>query len=182
VKIYTKTGDSGTTGLLGSGRVSKDDLRIEAFGTIDELNAALGLARALGIDPSADAVAAALQDELFVVGSALADPDPAGPFHAAINAEHVRVLEERIDALEAELTPLAQFILPGGSAAAAQLHQARTICRRAERRVVTLGQRPGEHVAPVVLVYLNRLADLLFVLARAVNRRAGVADIPWRGL
>src|SRR3954463_3614253 len=106
LKIYTKSGDGGLTGLLGSRRVPKDDLRIEAYGTIDELNAALGLARALGLDPGADAVAGRLQDELFAVGSARADPDPAGPFHAVITADHVRRLEGWIDAMEAELTPL----------------------------------------------------------------------------
>jgi cob(I)alamin adenosyltransferase len=181
LKIYTKAGDDGMTGLLGSRRVPKDDARIDAYGTIDELNAALGLARAHGLDGGADALVGQLQDELFVVGSALADPDPAGPFHAAIAPEHAERLEARIDALEAELAPLRRFILPGGVPASAQLHVARTICRRAERLVVRLGQNPGESVPRPLLVYLNRLGDLLFVLARAVNRRAGVDDIPWGG-
>ena len=182
MKIYTKTGDDGMTGLLGSRRVSKDDLRIEAYGTIDELNAALGLARAQSLDAGTDAVLGQLQDELFAVGSALADPDPGGPFHEAINVAHVRRLEEQIDILESELSPLTRFILPGGAPASAQVHLARTICRRAERLVVKLGQQPGEHVAGPLLVYLNRLSDLLFVLARVVNHRAGVSDIPWSGL
>jgi cob(I)alamin adenosyltransferase len=180
-KIYTKTGDQGTTGLLGSGRVSKDDLRIEAYGTIDELNAALGVARASALDSSSDDLVARIQDELFAVGAALADPDPAGPFHSAITQCHVTRVEETIDALTAELPPLSQFILPGGAPAAAQIHLARTVCRRAERLVVSLMRRPGEDVPASILVYLNRLSDLLFVLARAVNQRNGVADVPWRG-
>src|SRR5690349_16122067 len=130
-KIYTRTGDDGTTGLLGSRRVPKDDLRIEAYGTIDELNAALGVARAVGLDPADDALLAQVQDELFAVGSALADPNPSGPFHGVIGDEHVHRAEEMIDALEAELPPLSQFILPGGAPGAAQIHLARTICRRA---------------------------------------------------
>jgi len=182
VKIYTKTGDDGTTGLLGSRRVRKDDLRIEAYGTIDELNAVLGIARAGEPDPETDALLAHFQDELFALGSALADPDPNGPFHATFSAEHASRLEGRIDALEAELPRLTRFILPGGSPCAAQLHLARTVCRRAERLVVKLAHEPGEDVPDAVLVYLNRLSDALFVVARVVNLRAGLADIPWRGL
>jgi cob(I)alamin adenosyltransferase len=181
VKIYTRAGDDGRTGLLGPGRVPKDDARIEAYGTIDELNAVLGVARAQGLAPEDDALVGQLQDELFAVGAALADPDPSGPFHATITPEHVERLERRIDALEADLPPLTQFILPGGSPAASQIHLARTVCRRAERRVVALGHRPGEHVPGAIVIYLNRLSDLLFVLSRAVNRRAGVADVPWSG-
>ena len=182
MQIYTKTGDDGTTGLLGAGRVSKDDIRVEAYGTVDELNAALGVARAHGLDPDADALVARLQDELFVLGSALADPAPDGPFHSAITAEHVERLESAIDGLEDELEPLTQFILPGGTPAAAQIHLARTVCRRAERLAVTLARQPGQDVPAIVIVYLNRLSDLLFVLARAVNHRAGVADILWKGI
>jgi cob(I)alamin adenosyltransferase len=181
-KIYTKTGDDGTTGLLSDRRVPKDDLRIEAYGTVDELNAALGLARAFGPDPAADALLARLQDDLFAVGSALADPNPDGPFHGAIGPDHVKHLEGTIDAMEAELPPLTHFILPGGSLPAAQLHVARTISRRAERLVVKLLRQPGEDVPVPLLVYLNRISDLLFVLARAVNHRGGVADVVWKGL
>ena len=180
--IYTKTGDEGTTGLLGSGRVRKDALRIEAFGTVDELNAALGVVRSQPLDPESDAFLARVQDELFVVGSALADPDPNGRFQAAITSDHVTALEQQIDRMESQLPGLTAFILPGGTPAAAQLHFARTVCRRAERLVVSLGQHPGEHVAPTLLVYLNRLSDTLFVVARLVNHREGVADVPWRGL
>jgi len=182
VKIYTKTGDEGLTGLLGKGRVPKDDIRIEAYGTIDELNAELGMARAFGLDSHADRLVAQLQDELFVVGSALADPSPEGRFHHAINDDHVARLETTIDGLETELEPLVQFILPGGTPPAAALHLARTVCRRAERLIVRLAHLPGEDVPRPLLVYLNRLSDLLFVLARVVNRRAGAQDTVWKGM
>jgi cob(I)alamin adenosyltransferase len=182
VRIYTKTGDDGSTGLLGPGRVSKDDIRVEVYGIVDELNATLGVARAHGLDPGSDALVSRLQEELFVLGSALADPSPGGPFHHAITARHVEGLESAIDRLEEDLEPLNQFILPGGSPAAARLHLARTVCRRAERSAVTLARQPGQDVPAVLIVYLNRLSDLLFVLARTVNRRAGVADIQWKGL
>ncbi len=181
MKIYTKAGDSGLTGLLGPGRFAKDDPRIEAYGAVDELNAAVGVARAAGPDPDADARLARVQADLFVVGSALADPDPSGPFHLAVKPGHATVLEDWIDELEATLEPLRQFILPGGTPAAAAIHLARTVCRRAERQVVRLAHRSGESVPAEVLVYLNRLSDFLFVLARAVNHRAGVADVPWVG-
>jgi cob(I)alamin adenosyltransferase len=183
VKIYTKTGDDGTTGLLGAGRVGKDDPRIEAYGTVDELNAVLGLARATGgLDSEADSLVARLQDDLFAVGAALADPDPKGRFHNAVGEGLAARLEAEIDRLEAELPTLTRFILPGGSPAASQLHLARTICRRAERQVVRLGRQPGVDVPVHLLAYRNRLSDLLFVLARAVNHRSGVADVPWTGL
>jgi cob(I)alamin adenosyltransferase len=182
VRIYTKTGDDGSTGLLGAGRVSKDNLRVEVYGTVDELNAALGMARAHGLDADADSFVGRLQDELFILGSALADPSPDGRFHRAIASTHVEGLESAIDRIEEELSPLAHFILPGGCAAAAQIHLARAVCRRAERLAVALSHTPGEDVPTVVVIYLNRLSDLLFVLARAVNRRAGVADILWKGL
>src|SRR5262249_38584990 len=143
VGIYTKTGDDGLTGLLGSGRVPKDDARVEVYGTVDERNAPLGVARAHGLDRDADRLVAMLQDELFVVGSALADPSPQGPFHHAITGEHVDRLEAAIDGLEVELEPLTQFILPGGTPPAAQLHLARTVCRRAERLAVRLSRQAG---------------------------------------
>ena len=161
--------------------MSKDDVRVDAYGTVDELNAALGVARALGLDSQADGLVATLQDELFVVGSALADPSPQGPFHHAITSQHVQRLESSIDRLEEELEPLTEFILPGGVLPSAQLHLARTIGRRAERLVVKLSRQPGEDVPRDLIVYLNRLSDLLFVLARAVNRRAGGSDVLWKG-
>jgi len=179
VKIYTKTGDAGTTGILGSRRLRKDDARIEAYGTVDELNAALGVARACGLEATEDALAARFQDELFTLGAALADPDPEGPFHNQITDAHVEALEKAIDERVAELAPQRSFILPGGSPGAAQLHLARTICRRAERLVVHLANLPDEHVPTPLLIYLNRLSDLLFVMARTVNHHAGVPDVPW---
>ena len=182
MKIYTKTGDDGITGLLGNRRVPKDDIRIEAYGTVDELNAVLGLARAHGLDPASDKRVAQIQDELFAVGSALADPDPMGRYHNAIRPEHASRLEAIIDALESELKPLSSFILPGGCLGAAEFHLARTVCRRAERLVVRLARQPGGEVSGALIIYLNRLSDLLFVMARFENQRAGVADIPWKGL
>jgi cob(I)alamin adenosyltransferase len=182
VRIYTKAGDDGMTGLLGSGRVPKDDPRIEAYGTIDELNAVLGLARAQGLGPAADGLVAQLQNDLFVVGSALADFSPKGPFHNAVTGLHVEQLETAIDAMETELAPLVQFILPGGTLAAAQIHLARTVCRRAERLIVRLSLLPDQDVPKPLIAYLNRLSDLLFVLARAVNHRAGISDTLWKGI
>ncbi len=182
MRIYTKTGDDGTTGFLGNRRVPKDDLRIEAYGTIDELNSVLGVARAHGMDRQLDELLARLQDELFALGSALADPLPQGPFHNVITDAHVAALEETIDELEAELSPLRQFILPGGALPAGQVHLARTVCRRAERLVVRLSHVQDEHVPKSLIVYLNRLSDLLFVLARVLNHRAGIADVVWKGL
>jgi cob(I)alamin adenosyltransferase len=182
LKIYTKTGDDGTTGLLGRGRVEKDNPRIDAYGTIDELNAALGVARATALPGDLDELVGRIQNDLFVVGSALADPDPNGRYFTALGDERIEAIEKAIDRFEAELLPLNQFILPGGSPPAAQFHLARTICRRAERAIVHLGRQPDEPVSTSVVVYVNRLSDLLFVLARTANFRAGVADVAWEGL
>jgi cob(I)alamin adenosyltransferase len=182
MKIYTKTGDDGSTGLLGPGRVAKNSARIDAYGTVDELNAAIGVARASGLDGRADAILAAVQEDLFAVGAALADPDPSGRFHNAVSADRAGRLEQEIDAMEARLQPLTAFILPGGTPAAAHVHLARTVCRRAERLVISLATTAGEHVPHDLIVYLNRLSDHLFVLARAMNATAGIADVPWTGL
>lgn len=179
MKIYTKTGDEGTTGILGSKRLRKDDARIEAYGTVDELNAALGVSRAHALEASEDQLAAQIQDDLFTLGAALADPSPHGKFHNLITDDHVAALEKAIDDRTAILAPMRSFILPGGTPAAAQLHLARTVCRRAERLVVHLANIPEEHVPSPLLIYLNRLSDLLFVMARTVNHHAGVADVPW---
>lgn len=176
MKIYTKTGDQGETGLFGGGRVSKDSLRVNAYGEVDELNAVLGVARAIGLDTRLDALLARIQAELFVVGADLATPGEA-KYIPRMNAERVALLEQEIDQFEQELEPLKQFILPGGALVAAQLHLARTVCRRAERGVVTLAAH--EAVNPHVLVYLNRLSDWLFTLARVANARTGVPDVPW---
>lgn len=182
MKIYTKTGDDGATGLFGGDRVPKTDARVRAYGEVDELNAVLGLARsALPAGDGMADVLQSIQSELFDVGAELATtPSRAAKGDVPLIAEaDVQRLERTIDAYEERLAPLASFILPGGSAAAAQLHVARTVCRRAERAVVALG---GEGpVRGEVLRYLNRLSDLLFVLAREANRAAGVDDVPWIG-
>jgi cob(I)alamin adenosyltransferase len=176
MKIYTKTGDGGETGLFGGQRVPKDSLRVHAYGTADECNAALGVARAAGLDTALDVLLAQVQNQLFVVGADLATPGESKHI-PRVGEPEVAFLEQAIDALESELPPLRQFILPGGTPGAAQLHLARTICRRAERWVVSLAQ--AEAINPQVLVYLNRLSDFLFVAARAANARAGAADEPW---
>lgn len=180
MKIYTRTGDSGSTGLFAGPRVSKDDDRIEAYGTVDELNAGLGLVRASGIDPSTDAQLQLIQSHLFSVGAELATPDPDAHQLRLIGQPHVLQLEQWIDEHEAALPPLRHFILPTGSPAASALHLARNICRRAERRVVTLVRRHETNVSEDLLRYLNRLSDYLFVLARRMNQLAGVADCAWQ--
>lgn len=180
MKIYTRTGDTGQTGLLGGGRVSKHSLRIEAYGTVDELNAMLGMVRAEKPPARIDQIVEHVQNELFVVGAALATPSPEGAHYGALEDHHILRLEEMIDLCEADLAPLRQFVLPGGSPAAAALHVARAVCRRAERRVVEL-TAAGENVSPKIVVYLNRLSDLLFVLARAANAHDGIADVAWKG-
>jgi cob(I)alamin adenosyltransferase len=179
VKIYTKTGDSGETSLFDSSRVSKADARVDAYGEVDELNACLGAARAAGLDDDLAAAVEAIQRELFAVGARLADPSArisARVTKAAIGDPEITRLETIIDRLETELPPLRRFILPGGSSSGALLHLARTVCRRAERRVVGLG---AGAVDAAVIVYLNRLSDLLFVMARAANHRAGVPETEW---
>lgn len=180
MKIYTKTGDRGDTGLFGGPRVSKDAPRIEAYGTVDELNSVLGLARTLLESGEVDALIERIQNELFSLGAQLATPNPSAHQTALIGPTQIAALEGAIDHYEAGLEPLRQFILPGGTPAAAQLHLARTVCRRAERRLVTLVAASAEPIAEELVIYLNRLSDLLFVLARAVNRAAGQADVPWQ--
>ena len=175
MKIYTKTGDDGETGLWGGQRVSKDSLRVQAYGTVDECNAALGVAR-LANDTVLDPLLAQVQSQLFVVGADLATPAEAANIPRVSESE-IAFLEAAIDQLEGMLTPLRQFILPGGSPAAAHLHLARVICRRAERCVVSLAHE--EAINPQVLTYLNRLSDFLFVAARSANQHAGLDDVPW---
>jgi cob(I)alamin adenosyltransferase len=176
MKIYTRTGDDGTTGLWGGLRVPKDSLRVQAYGTVDECNAVLGVARASGLDPELDILIAGIQDQLFVVGADLATPGESATI-PRIGSDEVLALEEAIDSLETRLAPLRQFILPGGNPAAAQLHFARTVCRRAERWTISLANE--EPMNEQVLKYLNRLSDFLFTAARAANAHAGIADIPW---
>ncbi len=180
MKIYTKTGDDGQTGLYGGGRVSKDDARIEAYGTVDELNALLGMARTEPLPSQIDQLLRQIQNALFDVGAELATRDPAARRTTTLGDRQIEALEKSIDDFEATLAPLRQFILPGGTSGAAALHLARTVCRRAERRVVSLAAVPHEHVSAALMVYLNRLSDLLFVLARATNNAEGVPDIPWQ--
>ena len=178
-KIYTRTGDTGDTHLIG-GRTSKDSARIEAIGTIDELNAALGLARAMRGSPRSAALIEKIQRELFSLGSELARGKDAATIPtravAQISAAHVQQMEQEIDALTADLLPLKNFVLPGGSERAARLHLARAICRRAERRVVAI----KEQVRPEILRYLNRLADLLFTMARLENHSVGQRELEWK--
>jgi len=182
VKIYTRRGDSGETDLFGGSRVSKDALRIEAYGTIDELNAAVGFCAATTpADDIRDALTP-IQSQLFDLGASLAAPDAANRAKSGTpetDSEDVDALEAQINSLEAELEPLKSFILPGGTPASAALHVARTVCRRAERCMVALHRT--EPLSPVALAYVNRLSDLLFVMARVENRRAGQPDVEWKG-
>jgi len=181
LKIYTKTGDGGETGLFGGGRVPKDDRRVAAYGEVDELNAALGLALALEPRAFARDLLELVQRDLFTIGAELASPDPAKLVKALpgprLGDARVEALEDAIDRAEATLAPLKNFILPGGSSKAAALQLGRAVCRRAERAVVTLSREAA--VSPAILKYVNRLSDLLFVLARAANAAAGLSDVPW---
>jgi cob(I)alamin adenosyltransferase len=178
VKIYTRTGDDGSTGLLGPHRVLKCDERVEAFGSVDELNAALGVVRALDHERWLEPGLGAIQAQLFQLGAELATSDEAMLSKLVRLAEaEVAALEGWIDRCESELPALTSFVLPGGTALGASLHLARTVCRRAERRVVALAA--AQQIEPRLTRYLNRLADLLFVLARWTNRRAGASETPW---
>ncbi len=173
VKIYTRTGDKGETSLFGGARVPKDDPRIDAYGTVDELNAFIGVARASWPDAPFDAQLASVQRDLFDIGAQLASPGK-DRYHGA-SPSRVTELEHAIDAMETELPPLKNFVLPGGTPTAAYLHASRTICRRAERLVVALGDEESKNS----IVYLNRLSDYLFVAARFANHRKGVPDVAW---
>ena len=179
MRIYTKTGDSGETSLFDNTRVSKSDVRVDAYGEVDELNANLGVVCASGVDADLASEIETIQKELFAIGARLADPRSRiaeRVTKAAIQHADIERLERLIDALESEVPPLRRFILPGGSTSGALLHQARTVCRRVERRVVALGT---DGVDPLVVIYLNRLSDLLFVMARAANHRAGLPEVEW---
>jgi cob(I)alamin adenosyltransferase len=181
MKIYTKTGDAGTTGLFGGGRVSKDDSRVAAYGDVDELNSAIGVVRATAPTDFSDDLLASIQRDLFSIGGHLATPDPDKVRKALARAElseaRVELFERAIDEADGELPPLRAFVLPAGTAKAAALHLARTVCRRAERNVVHLSQTAD--VPALFLVYLNRLSDLLFTLARLANHRDGRGDVTW---
>jgi cob(I)alamin adenosyltransferase len=179
VKIYTRTGDDGDTGLFDGSRVAKSDARVAAYGDVDELNAWLGLARVDVVDHQLSDMIEAVQRDLFALGARLADPARKiadRVTKAVVTAEDISRLENWIDELEAELPPLRRFVLAGGSRAGASLHVARTICRRAERAMVSLGRDAYE---PELLVYVNRLSDLLFVMARTANQRAGAVEREW---
>jgi cob(I)alamin adenosyltransferase len=179
VKLYTKTGDGGTTGLFGGGRVPKASARVEAYGTVDEANAAIGVARATPLDGGIDVVLARVQEDLFTIGAELACvPGKEGKLGMSlIAAEDIARLEGAIDVADAACEPLKSFVLPGGSPQAAALHVARTVARRAERAVLAMTDAPAR---ADVVVYLNRLSDLLFALARHSNVVAGVPDVPWK--
>lgn len=172
-KISTRTGDDGTTGLANKARVSKDDARVEAIGAVDELNSALGALLAEPLPEDIRVCLTGVQHDLFDLGGEL-----SLPAHAVMNDAHVSRLDQLLERYNASLPPLKDFILPGGTRAAALAHVARVTCRRAERRIVTLAR--GESVPRVVLQYVNRLSDLLFVLSRALNRHAGTSDVLWQ--
>ena len=181
MKIYTRAGDEGATALFGGGKVGKDHPRVEAYGDVDELNASLGLARSIDMMPRIDEVLVPVQRDLFAIGALLATPDHEKMKEqlskARIDEQRIEELERAIDACEAELDPLTSFIIPGGTPKAAALHVARTVCRRAERRVVHLTAEID--LPATVVVYLNRLSDLLFMLARVANKRAGAGEVTW---
>jgi cob(I)alamin adenosyltransferase len=183
VKIYTRTGDNGETGLFDGTRVPKSDPRVATYGDVDELNAWLGLARASLEDAQLVEMIERIQRDLFAIGARLADPGhriAERVTKAAVSTDDIARLEQWIDTLEASLPPLRRFILAGGSVAGATLHVTRTVCRRAERAMVALGQAGGrEAFEPELLTYVNRLSDLVFVMARAANHRAGIADLEW---
>ncbi|MHB8577051.1 MAG: cob(I)yrinic acid a,c-diamide adenosyltransferase [Dehalococcoidia bacterium] len=178
MKIYTKTGDQGETGLFAGGRVPKDDPRVDAYGCVDELNAVVGMARTQLADAEPSGALHRIESELFCLGADLATPlDAKADWIVRMDEGMVSRLEAEIDRFEEELEPLRQFILPGGSPAGATLHFARTVCRRAERRTVSLAR--AEQLNDAALRYLNRLSDWLFVAARLVNRRSGQVEEPW---
>ncbi len=178
MKIYTKTGDSGETSLFGGQRVSKNHSRIDAYGTVDELNSVIGLARTADPNPVIDAILGRIQSELFVLGADLATPPEKNAQIDRIGQDHVQKLEEDIDQLEQNLNPLKSFILPGGSPGAAYLHLARTVCRRAER--TSFSCRQSEIISDEALFFLNRLSDLLFVMARYQNKSKNIKDVVWK--
>jgi cob(I)alamin adenosyltransferase len=181
MKIYSKTGDQGETGLFGGGRVPKDHPRVAAYGDVDELNSVIGLVRATDPVDFFDDFLASIQRDLFSIGGHLATPDPSRVSKAlekaALSSERVAEFELAMDEADQVLTPLRAFILPAGTPKAAALHLARTVCRRAERSVVHLAQ--STEVPDLFLIYLNRLSDLLFTLARLAHKRAGVNDVTW---
>lgn len=178
MKIYTKAGDDGKTGLFHGPRVSKDDARIEAYGTVDELCSVIGLSRAFSPPEAIDAALERIQHQLFSLGAELATPDPVEHGTALLRTQDTSWIEDTIDAFDEPLPALTNFILPAGTPLAASLHHARVVCRRAERRVVTLSR--ATELTKEAVTYLNRVGDLLFVLARSANAAAGSGDVPWQ--
>lgn len=172
-KIYTRTGDNGTTGLGDGSRTEKDNLRVEAFGEVDELNSQIGVLLGFDLPQTTQDLLTSIQHDLFDLGGEICIPG-----REALDAGYVARLEQQLDKINETLPPLKEFILPGGSPAAAACHVARTVCRRAERRLVSLAR--DESISAISVQYLNRLSDLLFVLARDINRQQGVADVLWR--
>lgn len=183
MKIYTKTGDSGSTSLFGAGRVSKDNMRVQAYGEVDELNSLVGLARSISDSKTQalDDILSRIQDRLFVIGSMLATPQEAALYTTIphLAKEDILFLEVAMDKLSAQMSHLHSFILPGGHQLAAQLHVARAVCRRVERSVVKLSR--GAQVDPLIIMYINRLSDLLFEAARWVNHRQKIQEKQWKG-
>lgn len=177
MKIYTKTGDDGTTGLIGNKRVKKSNPRILSYGTVDELNASVGMILSFNLEKDIQDLLVKTQNDLFVVGADLANPNLENKSNR-ITLNMIQFLEKEIDRLEAELFPITYFILPGGDPVAAQIHLARAICRRAETNIVTLSEI--EQLNDNCLVYMNRLSDLLFVVARTINKRKKISDVAWK--
>ena len=177
MKIYTKKGDTGETALFGGSTTEKNDIRIHAYGTVDELNSVVGMTLSYKISDIGNTILAQVQNDLFVVGATLATPDPEKSRIEQVGDNEVKGLEQWIDTLEEDLAPLKSFILPGGGGAGATLHFARTVCRRAERETVQLSE--AEDIPAEVIIYLNRLSDLLFVLARYENKQQGKKETPW---
>lgn len=177
MKIYTKKGDAGETSLFGGTKTRKSNIRISAYGTVDELNSTIGMVLSYSISKQGETILSQVQNDLFVVGATLATPDPQKSRIDQVSHSEIENLEQWIDTLEEELPPLKSFILPGGAGAGSTLHFARTVCRRAERETVQLAE--SEDIPPDTIIYLNRLSDLLFVLARYENKQQGEKETPW---
>jgi cob(I)alamin adenosyltransferase len=179
-KIYTKTGDDGTTGLVGGTRIKKNDIRLEAYGTVDELNSVIGVVRSFDIPAELKLILEEIQNKLFNIGSRLASDEKGEIFTSglSVTASNLEFIESKIDMLEEELPELTHFILPGGDMASAQCHVARTVCRRAERCILTFAEQAS--VQPEIILFMNRLSDFLFVLSRKLSVIGGIEEKPWK--
>ena len=180
IKIYTKTGDDGTTGLIGGSRVKKYDSRLEAYGTVDELNASIGVLRSAELPENVNEILNQIQNKLFNIGSLLASDDKGAAFTASlsITGNDIKVLEDAIDTYQNQLPELTHFILPGGNFATAQCHVARTVCRRAERQILEFAEH--SNVQPEIIIYINRLSDFFFVLSRKLGFDSGIEEVKWK--